>query len=368
MTTLHSFRFAAVRLVWLGVLLLVLASTASAYTIITRSGRRIEIPAKFVVTSSTLTYEAAPGIQITLQMVGIDIPATERANNEPSGSLLARIQSNHGQANDDFNVVAPTATRTITNSDLVATANRRRQSELAYDVRRKQLGLPSVEESQQRRAAEAAAIDAELADKRVAQRDTEEYWRSRANDLRTEMVALDAELNYIKTRLDQIPQGWGAQTNSFSSVIPMISLGDFGGRSFRGFGADRGFNRGYANRNNVYVTPGSVSTQSRGPWGFGGRHSRRQGNWNRGQLGYGPFGQINGIGIGGYPIGGYPIGGYPGGNVFGSSMPDDYSYERNELITRFNDLAATRAGMNARWRELEEEARRAGASPGWLRR
>lgn len=362
MTTLHSFRFAAVRLVWLGVLVMVLATTASAYTIITRSGRRIEIPAKFAVTSSTLTYEAAPGIQITLQMAAIDIPATERANNEPSGSLLARIQSNYIRANEDSNLVASTATRTITNRDLEATANRRLQSELAYDVRRKQLGLPSVAESQQRRAAEVAAIDEELAEKRVAQRDSEEYWRSRANDLRTEIVALDAELSYVKNRLDQIPQGWGASTNSFSSVIPLISLGDFGGRSFRGFGGDRGFNRGYPNRNNVYVAPGSVNTQSRRSFGFGGRHRRSQGNWDRGQFGYGAFGQTNGIGIG------FPIGGFPGANVFGSSMPDDYSYERNELITRFNDLAAARAGMNARWRELEEAARRAGASPGWLRR
>ena len=58
----------------------------------------------------------------------------------------------------------------------------------------------------------------------------------------------------------------------------------------------------------------------------------------------------------------------PNVTVFGSSPAYDYSYERSELITRFNDLAAARAGLNARWRELEEEARRAGVPPGWLRR
>ena len=30
-------------------------------------------------------------------------------------------------------------------------------------------------------------------------------------------------------------------------------------------------------------------------------------------------------------------------------------------------LNAARAGLSARWRELEDEARRAGAPPGWLR-
>ena len=41
--------------------------------------------------------------------------------------------------------------------------------------------------------------------------------------------------------------------------------------------------------------------------------------------------------------------------------------ERSALVTRFNELGAARAGLNARWRELEEEARRAGAPPGRLR-
>ena len=41
--------------------------------------------------------------------------------------------------------------------------------------------------------------------------------------------------------------------------------------------------------------------------------------------------------------------------------------ERGQLITQFNELGAARAGLSARWRELEDEARRAGAPPGWLR-
>jgi len=37
------------------------------------------------------------------------------------------------------------------------------------------------------------------------------------------------------------------------------------------------------------------------------------------------------------------------------------------LFIQLNDLLSQRAGMQARWRDLEEEARRAGAYPGWLR-
>lgn len=71
-------------------LLIMLAATTNAYSIVMRGGKRIEIPAQFSVNNLTLTYEAAPGFWITLQMAAVDIPATERANNEVPGSLLAR--------------------------------------------------------------------------------------------------------------------------------------------------------------------------------------------------------------------------------------------------------------------------------------
>src|SRR6185295_7787274 len=68
----------------------------------------------------------------------------------------------------------------------------------------------------------------------------------------------------------------------------------------------------------------------------------------------------------------FPRAGQFGFPVFSSpaifaATPFDYSYERSQLMTQFNELGAARAGLNARWRELEDEARRAGAPPGWLR-
>src|SRR5829696_7732096 len=82
----------ATRLALALALALLLPVLASAYTVVLRGGRRVEIPATFTVTKWTLTYEAAPGINVTLQMATIDIPATERANNEPAGALLKRAE------------------------------------------------------------------------------------------------------------------------------------------------------------------------------------------------------------------------------------------------------------------------------------
>ncbi|HJX91038.1 MAG TPA: hypothetical protein VJ372_11110 [Pyrinomonadaceae bacterium] len=40
---------------------------------------------------------------------------------------------------------------------------------------------------------------------------------------------------------------------------------------------------------------------------------------------------------------------------------------KQELLSELDQLLAQRAGLQARWRDLEDEARRSGAYPGWLR-
>ena len=67
----------------------IVTATVNAYTVIMRGGRHIEIPSSFVVTTSTLTYEVSPGVQVTLNLAAIDIPATETANQRTARKLAA---------------------------------------------------------------------------------------------------------------------------------------------------------------------------------------------------------------------------------------------------------------------------------------
>jgi hypothetical protein len=331
------------------VLVLLFVCTASAYTIVMRGGKRIEIPAKFQVTATTLTYEAGPEIQITLQLAAIDIPATEKANNETAGSLLRRISiSDLGTQPQTLN---SSARRTITNRDLESSMVRRRQSELAYEKRRQELGLPSVAESRRRAEIESAQIQSELGAARSVEQESEGYWRARASALRTEMATVDAEINYLRLRLEDSPF---PLTSGFTSIsvlpfiTPGISLGNagFGGR-FPRTGGLRPFP--------VYSAP-QFGTRLSARVGVGGGNTRGQVLLNSG----GGFRHSRSFGAVGFP---FPIVSSVG--AFGSGY--DYSYERSALITHFNELSAARAGLNARWRELEDEARRAGAPPGWLR-
>ena len=93
-------------------------SVVNAYTIVMRDGRRVEIPNEFTVTNSTLTYEVSNGFQVTMQLNAVDIAATERANGEPTGSLLQKA----GAPTSIPKTVQTQAraSRSITNRDLEA--------------------------------------------------------------------------------------------------------------------------------------------------------------------------------------------------------------------------------------------------------
>ena len=72
----------------------------------------------------------------------IDVAATERANREAPGSFF----THKVEVPVDIKAV-PKAVRTVTNRDLAAIRQRRLESTRAYEARRKELGLPTVEEA-----------------------------------------------------------------------------------------------------------------------------------------------------------------------------------------------------------------------------
>jgi hypothetical protein len=308
------------------VLLVVLASAASAYTIVMRNGRHVEIPDNFTISHSTLTYEVSSGIQVTIQLAGIDIAATERANGQARGSFMQRAAA---APSDPVPVQTQrsAAGRSITNKDLESYRQRRVQSELAYEKRRRELNLPSLEAYRSEAAAIQEATRQQLLNRRAENQDTEEYWRSRARELRTEIASNQAQVEYVRGRLEELPS-----PNSIGALSTTNPFGYYG----------NGFPYQYSTST---VYSGSNISVARTP--FPGLFpDRRSNRYYRGGR-YSPYGR---------------------GNVLVAPFQSyDYSYERAELSNQLNQLEMQRAGLGVRWREFEEEARRAGAYPGWLR-
>ena len=339
------------------VLVLILsASAASAYTIVMRDGRRVEIPNQFTVTKSTLTYEVRQGIQVTIQLASVDIAATEKANNEARGSFLHRGSMPP--------VVQPApqklqrAERSITNKELEPYKQTRLENELAYEERRKELGLPSVAEQRSELAEVEERTQEQLRAMRAQEQTVEEYWRGRASALRTEMAATQSQIDFVRRRLDEIPSTYSF--GAFTTTIPFGTVAtprlNFPVQNLltpnvfapalvtSGFGVRVGINSG------ARFPPFGVTTPR-----FGGRTPRF--GAHPGQR----FNRFPGRGRGGFS-------GFGQGTLLAIPFQsEDFAFERTELVNQLNELEIHRAGLQARWRELEDEARRAGAYPGWLR-
>jgi len=202
------------RLLIVVLLLFVTASAANAYTLVMRDGRRVEIPNEFTVTNSTLTYEVGSGIQITVQLAAVDVAATERANGQPNGALLLKASTPKAPVTAEKPV---RATRSITNRDLEAYQRVREQNELAYEKKRKELGLPSLEE---RRREVAEIQDRTVEQVRSMRAQEEAYWRSRADALRAEN---EAQRGFSQQRSEEIPLSY--PFGGYSGFWPFDNVG-----------------------------------------------------------------------------------------------------------------------------------------------
>lgn len=213
------------------------AVSASAYTIVMRDGRKVQIPDQFTVTNSTLTYGAGDDIQVTIQLNTVDIAATERANGEAKGAFLLKAT----EPQPAPPVQRAKATRSITNADLEAYRRTRIEGEQAYERSRKELGLPSMEE----RRREAAAIQERTLEqvrnmRKQQELEQEAYWRNRAELFRTEAN-----------------DGQGPRFNNDPWAFP---FGAFSSFPFDGFGFGTGVGFGRFNRLPISLFPGFLST------------------------------------------------------------------------------------------------------------
>jgi hypothetical protein len=293
----------------------------------------MEIPQEFILTKTTLTYEISPGFNQTLLVTLIDIPATERANNESLGGFFKHKQDANSAPTNNPPAVGP-AVRTLTNFDLDAVRQRRVESEQAYESRRKQLGLPTLEESRRRQDAEAVEMRDLARAKAEANARDEAYWRGRAHELRNEIAMIDSQIGYMRGRVYDANVNAMQNQSYVTGTYPIWRDGPLGrfpngglprnrpARPQPGLGLPNIY--GYPN---IYGSPNVYGYP--GPYGYPGTY-------------------------------GYPT--YPNGSI--NNPP--YSSDPVELNSRLDDLLLKRQGLAMQWRQLEDDARDARIPQVWL--
>jgi hypothetical protein len=258
------------RLLVASFLLIFTATAASAYTVVMRNGRRVEIPNTFTLTDSTLTYETAPGIQVTIQTAGIDVAATETANRQAPGSF----RSQAARPAEPVQSQRTPAARSITNKDLEVYRRARIESERE----RQELGLPSAEDRQR----EVAEIDDRTQQqiRDIRSREELEFWRNRATALEAQMTATQNQINTMGNQVNDYPWAYPYGIGLVTSGFPFGVVDGFHGFNrfnrfgFNNFGFKSNFPGSFRGRL-LFTFPKTGGGGGRGGHMGGGRGGRR---------------------------------------------------------------------------------------------
>jgi hypothetical protein len=184
---------------------------ATAYTIVLRSGRLITVSDKFKVSPTAITYEASPGYWVTVWLSNVDVAATEKANNEPSGSFTRRMKREQegtpaaapSRATEALQAERTAGRKVVTNKELEPTRLTRQAQEAEYERTRHERGMPSRQEMRQRIEEQDRWLSA------WAQRMQEERMQAELEALRSELVNVRMELSELSHSLSQQESAYG---------------------------------------------------------------------------------------------------------------------------------------------------------------
>jgi hypothetical protein len=223
-------------------LFLLLPVAADAYTLVLRSGRRVNVPDDFKVTPAAVVYEASPGFSVTVWLSNVDVAATERANAEPAGNFARRIKQEPGAgvagpAPGAVDAARRAAPRVVTNRDLEPSRLRREAQEAEYERTRRERGMPSTQELRRR---------SEEQDRRLH----ESAQESQAERAEEELESVRSELFDVKRNLDELSLHLSQQTVTYApayvspSYYPYYYAQPFQFITRFPFGRRGGFGRG----------------------------------------------------------------------------------------------------------------------------
>jgi hypothetical protein len=248
---------------------------------------------------------------------------------------------------------AQTARRTITNEDLEKYRQARVKSEAEYRENYKKLGMPSPEELEKREAERRVWLEEYSNNKKAENQQAQGYFQLRANQLKSEIVGAQAQINYLRAQVGRLPS---RQNSIFVRpedlcAVSVLPYGYFpppvggvtGGYYNRQNNAQLQAPNAQLAINNAGAAPnphaGTVNAQAGVKVVVGQQPDfRRRGGYNRH---YRPY-----VYGGGY----YPT----------TCATNNNSEQREDFISRLSYLEQTKSGLLAQLELLREEARRAG--------
>ena len=250
-------------------------------------------------------------------------------------------------------------TKTVTNFDLDKYRARRVQANNDYDREAAKRGLPTREEldAQELERQQKLHVFAENAKARQAQ--AEDFYQSQAFALRQNLAAVNAQINVTAAQFNEIP---APQTYYSVGYLP---YGGYGG-GFPQFPNGGGYNQvgvyggARIGRGNSSITIGGGYNQTSAPQNGvvfaaprNGQRPRANPNYNNAQRSNNALGANTNLYFGSAP--------YTAGLLSAPfTLPTPENLTREQLLANLRALEQTRAAIIARYRVLQDDARRNG--------
>ena len=200
-------------------------ASASAYTVILKDGRRLEVQENYRIVNDIAVFVLADGKRFSVSVNNVDIAKTEMANHQGIGEFVQRAGAPLPILDSDVPAVKPTPamkdktavaraktpiTRTLVNSDFETYKQRRGDSKKDKN--------PTPETPPASEVAAAAPAFQPLPIDPVLDRKSETYWRERARPLLTEMAVQEELIGILQNQLSQLEANRGRGQTSYSTI------------------------------------------------------------------------------------------------------------------------------------------------------
>lgn len=200
--------------------------SASAYTVILKDGRRLEVQENYRIVNDIAVFVLADGKRFSVSVNNVDIAKTEMANHQGIGEFVQRagaplpiLDSDVQTAKKETPVLKDKTavarakspiTRTLVNADFETYKQRR------GDSKKDKEGKPETAESVE--VATAVPAYSPLPVDPVLDRKSEAYWRERARPLLTEMAVQEELIGILQTQLSQLEANRGRGGQTYSAI------------------------------------------------------------------------------------------------------------------------------------------------------
>lgn len=284
--------------------LLTLPVIVTAYTLVLKDGKRIEVKPQYRIVGELVVFSNPDGHRFSVPLANVSIEETELANGLMPGSFVKNVteppkigeKPSTDQTQNDSPFVGRVTKKKLTNADFEAYKARRLETE--RELQRRELARmaadPTYVPSSAVRTDEAERLASAM--RREREKAKEEYWRSRSRELLTQFQVVEDQIAIVTAQLEQ---------NRNPNLSPPITS--------------------IYNPPSLGITIGSIPI------------------W----LGQRPWGSSSTVVI--------------------NNQPNLQQTRSMNLQERLTDLLMRRQELIVQYERLLEEGRKAGALPGWLR-